>query len=295
MQTSRSTIRKDAAALGLVLVTALLALCFLAGTASAQIKLGGKLKSVAARALPAAVSPASSGGLQTGSVTFDERVLEITAARLDQFMAGLDAEVEMAKVVNSQDLAAIDRANAVAQAAYDKEYAAYEAKVKQHDRCTGAISKDLEKQLAPGMPTEGDRAKMEAVAVRIKAAKEAGNMTEMKRLMDSLVAAVNPGSQRMVAASNGAVARASAECGPKPAEPNSPDRKSALTWSDVNDAGVRASRMSSEQYAIFRERVVPFVLSNGKTSNMIYTQSELGALQSKQDGLAKYGSALKEI
>lgn len=295
MQTSRETTRKDAATLVLVLTTALLALCFLAGTASAQIKLGGKLKTVAAKALPAAVSPASSGGLKTGSVTFDSRVLEITAERLDQFMAGLDAEVEMAKVVNGQDLAAIDRANAEAQAAYDKEYAAYEAKVKQHDKCTGAISKDLEKQMAPDMPTERDQAKVEAVAGRIKAAKEAGDMTEMRRLMDSLVAAINPGSQRLVKASNTAAVRASSECGALPVKPDSPARKSALTWSDVNSAGVRASRMSAEQYAILRERVVPFILSQGKSSDMMYTSSELDVLKLKQDALAKYGSALKEI
>ena len=129
MQNARATTRKDAATLAIVLVTALLALLFLAGTASAQVKLGGKLKSVATKALPAAVSPASSGGVKTGAVTFDERVLEITAERIDQFMAGLDAEVEMAAVVNGQDLEAIDRANAAADAAHEKEMAVYEAKV----------------------------------------------------------------------------------------------------------------------------------------------------------------------
>jgi hypothetical protein len=63
----------------------------------------------------------------------------------------------------------------------------------------------------------------------------------------------------------------------------------------VNSAGVRASRLSAEQYAILRERVVPFILSQGKSSDMMYTSSELDALKLKQDALAKYGSALKEI
>jgi len=275
-------------------VSALLSLCFLAGTASAQIKLGGKLKGAAAKALPAAVAPAT-GGVKTGAVTFDERVLEITPERLDQFMAGLDAEQEMVARMNAQDLDAIDRANAAADAAYDKEMAAYDAKVKEHQKCTGAITKDLEKQIAPDMPVEGDRAKVEAVAARIKAAKEAGNTTEMRRLIDSLVAVSNPAAMRMTAATNNAVARAGSECGARPVEPASPARKTALTWNDVTNAGAKASRMNSEQYAILRERVVPYVLSNGKSSDMMYTPSELNALKEKSEALAKYGSALKEI
>jgi len=292
MQTSRDTVRTDAVLLVSTIIAALLLLLFAASTASAQIKLGGKLKAAAAKTLPAAVTPAA-GGVKTGTVTFDERVLEITAERLDQFMAGLDAEAEMAAKVNAQDLEAIDRANATAAAANEKDLDAYEARKAQHDKCTGAISKDLEKQMASNTPTEQDRAKLEAVAGRIKAAKEAGNMTEVKRLMDSLVAATNPTAMRMTAASNNAVARASSECGAEPVRPASPSRKSALTWSDVTSAGSRASRMQPEQYAIFRERVVPFVLSGGKSSDMMYTPSEMDALKSKLDALAKYESVLK--
>ena len=292
MYNSRENLQKDATVLVSIIV-ALLMLLFVTGSASAQIKLGGKLKSVAAKALPAAVSPSAGGGVKTGSVTFDERVLEITPGRLDQFMAGLDAETEMAAKVSGQDLDAIDRANAATDAAYNKEMEAYEAKVQQHDKCTGAISKDLEKQMKPGMPTEQDQKKVEAVAARIKTAKEAGNMTEVRRLMDSLVAAMNPGTMRLVAASNNAVARANTECGAEPVKPASPSRRSALTWSDVISAGTRASRMQQEQYAILRERVVPFVLSQGKSSDMMYTSSELDALKSKLESLSKYESVLK--
>jgi len=199
----------------------------------------------------------------------------------------------MATRVNAQDLDAIDRANAAADAAYEKELAAYEARSKQHDKCTGAISSDLERQMRPGVPTEQDRARMEAVAARIRTAKEGGNMAEARRLTDSLVAAVTPGNMRMVAASNQAAARASNECGPRPTRPTAPARRSALTWNDVNSAGMRASRMGPEQYAIFRERVAPYVLSNGRSSDMMYTPSEAGALKSKLESLARYGSALK--
>jgi transketolase len=291
MYTSREKLQRDATILASTIAALLMLLC-VTGSASAQVKLG-RLKSVAAKALPAALSPSAGGEVKTGSVTFDERVLEITAERLDQFMAGLDAETEMAAKVNGQDLDAIDRANAAADAAYDKEMEAYEAKVQQHDKCTGTISKNLEKQMAPSMPTEQDRAKMEAVAARIKSAKEAGNMTEVRRLMDSLVAAMNPATMRLVAASNNAVARANTECGAEPVKPATPSRRSALTWSDVTSAGTRASRMDQEQYAILRERVVPFVLSQGKSSNMMYTSSELGALKSKLESLSKYESILK--
>jgi len=292
MYNSRQSIQKDAAVLAAI-IAALIMLLFITGSASAQVKLGRSIKSVAAKTLPSAVSPSAGGGVRTGSVTFDSRVLEITAERLDQFMAGLDAETEMAVKVNGQDLDAIDRANAAAEAAYNKDMEAYDAKVQQHDKCTGTISKNLEKQMAPGMPTEQDRAKMEAVAGRIKAAKEAGNMTEVRRLLDSLVAATNPATMRMVAASNNAVARANTECGAEPVKPTSPARRSALTWGDVSSAGSKASRMNPEQYAIFRERVVPFVLSHGKSSDMMYTSPEADALKSKLESLSKYESVLK--
>jgi hypothetical protein len=292
---TRNTTRIDVAALISMIVTAIILIALTANTAKAQIKLGSRIKGAVSGAASSAVTGGMSGGsLKTGNVTFDERVLEITPERLDQFMLGLEAEVEMAAKVNAQDLDAIDRANAAADAAYTREMDAYDAAVKKHDKCTGAISKDLEKQMAPGMANaQQDRAKREAVAVRVKAAKDAGNMTEVRRLVDSLAGAVNPGSQRMVAQSNAAAARASSECGAIPVQPASPARQTALTWSDVTDAGAKAGRMSNEQYAIFRERIAPFVLSNFKSSDMMYTASEVGAMKSKSDALGKWGAALK--
>ena len=294
--TTRNTTRIDVAALVSTIVTALILIALSANTATAQIKLGGRIKGAVSGAAAGAVTGGTSGGaVKTGNVTFDDRVLEITSERLDQFMLGLEAEVEMAAKVNAQDLDAIDRANAAADAAYSKDLDAYDAAVKKHDKCTGTISKDLEKQMAPGMANaQQDRAKMEAVAVRVKAAKDAGNMTEVRRLVDSLAAAVNPGSQRMVAQSNAAAARASSECGAIPVKPESPARQSPLTWSDVVSAGQKASRMSVEQYQIFRERVAPYVVSQGKSSDMMYTSSEVGALRSKSDALGKFGHVFKD-
>ena len=288
--------RIDVAALISTIVAAIILIALSANPATAQIKLGSRIKGAVSGAASGAVTGGvSGGGVKTGNVTFDDRVLEITAERLDQFMLGLEAETEMAARVNAQDLAALDRANAAAEAAYDKDMAAYDAATNKHDKCTGAISKDLEKQMAPGMASmQQDRAKMEAVAVRVKAAKDAGNMTEVRRLVDSLSAAVNPGSQRMVAQTNAATARASSECGATPTKPESPARISPLTWNDVVSAGQKASRMSAEQYQIFRERVAPYVVSQGKSSNMMYTSSELGALQSKSDALGKFGHVFKE-
>jgi hypothetical protein len=292
--TGRNTTRLDVAALVAVIVTVLVLLALTASTATAQIKLGKVKTAVTKAVIPAAVSPGAGGGIKTGNVTFDERVLEITAPRLEQFLAGLEAESEMAAKVNGQDLDAIDRQNAAAEAAYRADLDAYNAKKKEHERCSGAISQDLETQLAPDIPTEKDRAKLEAVAARIKAAKDAGNMTEVRRLMDSLVAAVTPAAQRMTARSNAAAARAGSECGPLPAKPASPARVTPLTWSDVVGAGQKASGMTLEQYQIFRERVAPYVVSQGKSSNMMYTATEVGALESKSDALGKFGHVFKE-
>ena len=284
--TSRNTTRNDVAVLMAMIVAAIILLALTAGTATAQIKLG--------KVTTAVTKAAAGGGIKTGNMTFDERVLEITAARLDQFMAGLAAESEMAAKVNGQDLEAIDRQNAAAGAAYDREMAAYNAKQKEFERCAGAVSKDLEKQMAPDMPTGKDQAKLQAVAARIKAAKDANNMTEVRRLMDSLVAATNPAAQRLTAQSNAAAARASSECGTQPVKPASPARVNPLTWNDVVSAGQKASGMSFEQYQIFRERVAPYVLSQGKSSDMMYTSSEVDALTSKADALGKFGHVFKE-
>ena len=292
---TRYTTRIDAAALVSMIVAALILLALSANTATGQIKLGSRVKGAVSGAAAGAVTGGVSGdGVKTGSVTFDERVLEITAERLDQFMVGLEAETEMAAKVNAQDLDAIDRANAAADAAYQGEMAAYEASRDKHNRCTGAIGKDLETQMAASRPTEQDRARLEAVAARVKAAKDAGNMAEVRRLADSIAAATNPGAQRMMAQSNAAVTRINSECGSEPARPARPARREALTWSDVVGAGQKASRMSVEQYQIFRERVAPYVLSQGKSSTMMYTSSEVGALNSKSDALGKFGHVLKE-
>lgn len=291
---NRTVNRLDVAALVAMIVAAMILLALTASTATAQIKLGKVKTAVTKAVIPAAVSPSSGGGIKTGNVTFDERVLEITAERLDQFMAGLEAESVMAAKVNGQDLDAIDRQNAAAEAAYDKAKEAYDAKEKEYERCSGKITKDMEKQMAPDMPTEKDRAKLESVAARIKSAKDAGNMTEVRRLMDSLVAATNPASQRLTATANAGTARVGSECGTMPVEPRSPARINPLTWNDVIAAGQKASGMSFEQYQIFRERVAPYVLSQGKSSDMMYTSSEVDALKSKSDALAKFGHVFKE-
>jgi hypothetical protein len=290
---NRTVNRFDVAALVAMIVAAMILLTLTASTATAQIKLGKVKTAVTKAVIPAAVSPSSGGGIKTGTITFDDRVLEITAERLDQFMLGLAAEEEMSAKMNAQDLDAIDRANAAAEAAYRKELAAWDAKKAQHEKCTGAITNDLERQLKPDMPAEQDQKKMEAIAVRIKAAKEAGNLTEVRRISDSLVAALSPANTRMVNASNNAVTRASTECGTLAPRPESPNRQNPITWSDVTAAGAKASRMGSEQYAIFRERVAPFVISNGASSDMMYTSSEVDAMKSKSDALGKWGMALK--
>ena len=294
--TTRTATRIDVAALVSTIVAALILIALTANTATAQIKLGSRIKGAVSGAASGAVTGGVSGGtLKTGNVTFDDRVLEITPERLDQFMLGLEAETEMAARVNAQDLDAIDRANAAADAAYDQEMEAYDAAMKKHDKCTGAITKDLEQQMAPGMANmQQDRVKMETVAARVKAAKDAGNMTEVRRLVDSLAAAVNPGSQRMVAQSNAAAARAGSDCGAFPVKPESPARINPLTWNDVVSAGQKASRMSVEQYQIFRERVAPYVMSQGKSSNMMYTSTEVGALKSKSEALGRFGHVFKE-
>jgi hypothetical protein len=117
----------------------------------------------------------------------------------------------------------------------------------------------------------------------------------VRRIADSLAAALAPKNQRLIAASNNATNRAGTECGTLAPRPESPKRKTALTWTDVNNAGARASGMTNEQYMILRERVVPYVKSQGKSSDMMYTSAEVSALQAKSEALGKIGHVLGDM
>lgn len=260
-------------------------------SADAQLGLGKKIKNAAARAAGVETPGAT---VKTGSVRFDRQVLEITESRLDQFMKGLAAESQMAARIDAQDDEGIERRNQKARDDYDRKYNEYSKKDDAWERCAKPIEDRSSAQMESYGASVVDSAAMQKVADRIKAAQERGDMTELRRLADSVGKASMAVANRGQAMAAGANEELSRTCGPRPTEPEKPVMEPMLTYQDVRRAGLEASGFDDGQYSILRERIVPFVASNGKDSGgLVYTEAEVAALQSKLEDLSKYLEVLK--
>lgn len=279
----------------ITLAATLVAATVLAVPAEAQLL--KKLKKPLAKAVPTvvgnSVGGSAGGGIRTAPIQFDDKVLEITPDRLQQLVKGLEAEVAMVARVEAQDLAAIDRANEAARAAYDREYEAYRAKKDAFNTCSDGFTDEMRKENEGLMPSGNQQARMEAVGKRIEAAKAKGDLAEVKRLADSLVASMAGANARLMQAGATAQPRLLARCGQPPAEPAKPVYTQALGYETVDRAGLEASGFDDLQYRILRERVAPFVASGGKSSSMAYTESEVQAMSDALPTLEKFGSHLK--
>ncbi len=274
-----------AALLGCVVVA-------LPSPAEAQFGLGKKIKNAATRA--AGVESAGGGTVKTGSVRFDRQVLEITGERLDQFMKGLAAESQMASRIDAQDDEGIERRNQKAREEYDRKYGEYTRKNEAWERCAKPIEDRSSSQMQSYGASVTDSAGMERVTQRIKAAQERGDMKEIQRLADSVGKASMAVANRSQAMATGANAEIERTCGARAAEPERPEMEPMLTYQDVRRAGLEASGFDDGQYSILRERIVPFVASNGKDSGgLVYTDAEVAALQSKLADLSPYLEVMK--
>lgn len=260
--------------------------------AAAQIKIP-KVKSPVAAAAQAAGAPvAPAAGPRTGDVQFDAQVLEITPASVDRLVKGLAAEQAMGARVEAQDLEAIDRENEAARKAHERARREWEPRYKEWKRCTEGIARQAEAAMGP-TPTAADQARLEAVAERVRAAQARGDMAEVKRLADSIAAATAPMAQRAAAVGNAAPAEAKARCGEEPVEPPYPAMKTPLDYRSVREAGMQASGFTDVQYAILRERVVPFVVDQRSYGRMIYTDGEVETLKAKRPELEPYADVLR--
>jgi hypothetical protein len=254
------------------------------------------VKNPAASAASAAgvpgASAAASRGPNTGNVEFDAQVLEITPANVDRLMKGLEAEQAMAAKVDAQDLDAIDRENEAARKAHERARKDWEKQHGAWEQCGEGVARETEAAMGPA-PTTQDQARLQAVAERVKAAQAAGNMAEVRRLTDSLVAASAPMARRAVEA-NSAAERGRAKCGEEPREPESPPMKTALDYRSVREAGMKASGFTDMQYSILRERVAPFVAEQPSYGNMVYTSGETETMKAKLPELRKYQATLQQ-
>jgi hypothetical protein len=283
--------------------TAMLALlaALTAAPAAAQFKpkmpkigpIGGKAQTTASPAAPQAP-------------TFNERVLEITEARLAGLLAGYNAELAA--------LDAADKKQGSVRAAYEEEnkkhpgrLKEYEAKHETWQQCRDTHVKPAEAkakketEAAQAQVTGGDQKdferRMNEVAERIKAAQAKGDMTEVMRLSDSLGKAVGTPTATAAYQASSDMQAAAAKCGPEPVRPEPPTPPS---YPDLrlDEAGAAAAKMTPEQYAIMKERVRYAVREEGKvevTSSMwAFSGGELEAMEKRGPELYKAGQALQE-
>lgn len=263
--------------------------CVVVTPAEAQFGLGKKVQNAVAR--KAGVT--TDGGVQTGKVSFDSAVLEMTDARVTQFIAGLEAERRMAARVEAQDDDGIDRRNRAASDAYEKANRDYEKKEAAWQRCYQPIEDRMQKKM-DAYSSSIDTMALKRMADRMRAAQARGDMAEVRRIADSAGKIGMAGNTVVQGASTEYTAEVTKTCGARPVEPPKPELEDKLDYQDVRDAGLQASGMNDQAYAIMRERIVPFIQSKGKNSGgMMYTKSEAEVLAARLDDLTPFAEHLK--
>lgn len=255
--------------------------------------------------LPGGKPQATASETSTKAPTYNDRLLEITNARIDGLLAGYRAELAA--------LDAADKKHGSVRAKYEEEnrqhparLKEYEAKQKSWKDCQDRYVKPAEAKgkqevdAAQAEATGGDEAdyqrRMTEVGERIKAAHAKGDMAEVMRLSDS----ISKGGMATAAVAtrvSGDMQAAAAKCGPEPTRPAPPTPPS---YPDLrlDEAGAGAAKMTVDQYAIMKERARYAVREDGKvevTSSMwAFSGDELAALEKRGSELYAGAKALED-
>lgn len=220
----------------------------------------------------------------TPAPEYDDRVLEITDARINALLRGLRAEEERRPAL---------------EAAYKKN---------ADDRAAAQVAQRRQSQQINDAQTcltnspefraiYGDTAAQRRVARRIEAARERGDQAMVKRLEDSTAMAMMPVDPNvamgLITAQQrcaGNPALYAAPTGPAPA----PEIQTRLPDS-LRIIGIGASGLTEDQYAVLRERALAFLwIDDAERRNPSYAfgSGELSALQSRRNDLVRYQEAL---
>lgn len=194
----------------------------------------------------------------TAAPVFNERVLEITDARVTQLIAGLRVE------------SAQEEREERAQAALDAKAADHDAKVEAYGKCSRPFTDELLK----------NSAKMAAFAfagAREEKAKGAVSPA-LRDSIDALGARMKKTGQAL-----------EAKCGKQPEDPSFDD----MGGEDSQEAGAKAAKLTGEQYAVLRERVTAYLQSTeGDGSRYLFTANERAALSARGKELAGFRKLL---
>jgi hypothetical protein len=201
----------------------------------------------------------------------------------------LEAESQVIARMQSPEQERLQKQNETLQRNYDKARDDYDRRSQAYERCVEPEQERGRAEMqgvAAGAP---DSAAMKRIADRMVAARNQGNMTELQRLADSVGRASMALSNRAQATAQGGNERVSQKCGARPVEPEHPTMAPLLSAGDVRAAGLRASGFTDRQYAIMRERILPFVASKGKSNaGAVYTEAEATVLTAHLNDLTKY-------
>lgn len=232
--------------------------------------------------------------------TFNDRVLEITAARADQLIKGYRAEAA-ALDQSDRDFAQQQRKFEADEKGHPARRAAYEKQKKEWDACQEREVKPAEAeskkqmddaQASTGVNDPDFQKKMDALKTRMQAAQAKGDMDEVMRLADSVQKAMAPGAQAATEASNKMVA-AQGKCGPEPEEPPAPSPP-LQQRPGLEAAGAGAAGLTSEQYAIMKERVEAALDEDGKLRSEVgFAGGEVKVLKQRGPEIAKAIQAVR--
>ena len=294
-------VRTLARALPLVALVAIQALAPQPATA----QLGGLVKKAAKKAVENAIPFTPKEAPE-----FNDRVLEITADRLDRLMKGFEAEAANAKSASKEFDAALKRRDED-QKAYDKAMEAFNKESQKWNVCaedfrkkeaeaSAANEAKIEKTLAE-MDDEELEKHLEDLAARgeelTKELQAGRNSPELQKKWEQyqleLQAVMVEQQRRAMLIMSGAMKEARRErtedprlieaCGKRPEPPVSPDQSSAGPETILRQKGIEASGLTADQYSIMRERVIYWSEKDGRPEGMGYTQDEIDLLAGRAD------------
>jgi hypothetical protein len=308
-----------------LLALSLAAATLLAGVAAPAHAQGGLLRKMKQKADEANRALGGEAAAPSGprrAPSYDETVLEITDARLDQLVKGLAAERAAAK-----EFAALEAKNKseaaahkAATAKYEREMLSFQTKRQNYDACRmdvinsaqGSNPHAAAMQQRMASMSEADlqkaKARMEDLQRRHEAAEKKGDQATIGALRDTIMremqqlTGVSPA--QAAAAQKGKPVNVQAElakCGDEPLPPEAPQGSESGASNNVYDyvgtAGRKASGLEEQQYSVLRERVTFFVQEKGKlpaNSSYAFSEAEVAALQARAKELMGYQVELTE-
>jgi len=252
--------------------------------------------------LPKPKLPTASGTSRAATrvPTYDDRVLEITDARLSALLRGLAAEQGKVRELQALERAEQDEAAAEAVEARRQRDERKPVDPAARERVKRCYEASPEYRTYMG-PTEV--AKREAAMQRATRASEQRKYDEMTRISDSLTRANDAWEATMmqVARRCGATDEMLREDDDddRPGRPEElpPEAEEVSVQDSLMVVGGATSGMAPEAYGVMRERVLAFLNSSPEELNQssyIYSALELRALQGKRSQLSQYMELLTE-